>query len=93
MKTTIKIDNLDVEKEKFDKIKSELERILELKPSEEIKEFSKKMDWTIDQKDVFIKGSKINEAISYRIEFYHNDIKEGKKCYLGSMNYLSPAVI
>ena len=93
MKTIIKIDNLDVEEEKFEKIKSELEIILKLKPSEKIEEFSKKMGWTIDQKDVFIKGSRINENIYYRVEFYHNNVKEGEKYYLGSIDYSSPVVI
>jgi len=87
MITTIKIDNLDVKKEEFEKIGLKLEEILKIEPDKKIEEFSQKMNWNIDQKDVFIKGSKINNNISYRVEFHHNNEKEGKKYYLGEMNY------
>jgi hypothetical protein len=89
MKTTIKIDNLDVDKEEFDKIKSRLEDIIKIEPNEKIKKFAQQNDWTIDQKDIFVRGSKIGRGSSYRIEFYHNE-KEGdeKKCYLGLMDYI-----
>jgi hypothetical protein len=91
MKIIIKIDNLDIGKEEFDKIISNLEEMAKIEPSQEIEDFSKKMKWSIDQKDISVKGSKIRETISYRIEFYHNEKEDDKKkCYLGSINYDSP---
>jgi hypothetical protein len=89
MKITIKIDNIDVKKCDFDRINSKLEEILKIKPNGEIKEISQKMNWPINQKNVFIKGNKSREQnkVYYRIEFYHNNGEEEKPNYLGEMKY------
>jgi hypothetical protein len=89
MKITIKIDNIDVKKCDFDRINSKLEEILKIKPNGEIKEISQKMNWPINQKNVFIKGNKSREQnkVYYRIEFSSNNKEEGKNYHIGEMNY------
>jgi hypothetical protein len=88
MKKIIKFSELDIDNKEFNIIKSDLEKLIALKPSEDIIKFSNKVNWTIDQKDItVIKGN----PISYRVEFYHNEIEgERKKCYMGSLSYNSP---
>ena len=89
MKTIIKINSLEVEKQELEIIKSDLEKLINIEPNKKIKESSQNMNWSIDQKDIVV----LNEIkkVFYRVEFYHNE-KEGerKKCFLGSSVYASP---
>jgi hypothetical protein len=84
MNTIIKLPHASLTAEEFNTMKSDLEKLMEIEPDEKIKEESKRMNWSIDQKDIILENFNKN---SYRIEFYHNE-KEGekKKCYLGSIN-------
>jgi hypothetical protein len=83
MKTIIKISYSEFNEEEYGLFKSHLEKMIKLEPDEGIKENSKKMDWTIDEKNIIVGKDKS----PYRVDFYHHDKEDGKKCYLGSINY------
>jgi hypothetical protein len=83
MKTRIKISYSELDEEGYDLFKSDLEKMIKMEPDEKIKENSKKMNWTIDEKNIIVG----NDNSKYRIDFYHHDKEDGKKSYLGSMNY------
>jgi hypothetical protein len=88
MEIIIKASNLEVNQEEYETIKSDLEKLAKVKPSNDVEKFSETNNWSIDQKDIIITS---RSPISYRVEFYHNE-KDGdkKKCYMGSLSYNSP---
>ena len=92
MKTIVKSQSLDMNIEDFEIMTSDLEKLNTIEPNKNIIEYSQRMNWSIDQKDIVIKNK--NSGFFYEVQFYHNAINENnKKCYLGSDYYHSPIEI
>jgi hypothetical protein len=92
METLVKSTELYINGQEFKTMVSDLEKLMQVEPNEKIIKNSKKMNWTIDERDIIILQKRI--GLHYRVEFHHNEKEnERKKCYLGSIEYSSPVTI
>jgi len=90
MEIKIKTENLNLNHEKYTRMKYDLEEIIESEAPEKIKENAKKKNKIINEKEIIVMGY---PKMHYRVEFYFKNEEEGKKIYLGSIDYSSPVNI
>ena len=86
MKVTIKTKNLNLSIEEFRRVCRNLEILVNSEPNEKIKESAKKMNLTINEKEIIVLE---NSGKLYRVNFYNLNKENNQKAYLGSRNYSS----
>lgn len=94
--TRIKFEVFELEDVyKIKNLELDLKKIIELAPSEGIKEKAKSLNLKIDMIEINVsqkdKSARMDN-FHYRVDYYSTDKIDRKKIILGSMNYFSPVI-